>query len=213
LLAAAPSARAGTYDVWGCKLPDGRPTEVDGWRSWIQAEEITQNNCADGTGFSSILRQEAIGNWAETAWLFSAPDGTEIDNFTLTRAVNANGDREYHLYRLFSLGSQWPIPWTFSECRAWSSPCLPFESQPNQPDDPRNVVTGSGLTGTLGLAPHLKCRSRSGMNCVAEAGDVTPAYVQVWSSRIGLKDVLDPVFTKPPTGPCSPASPSPTSST
>ena len=137
--------------------------------------------------------------WAEAAWRFTAPNGTEVDNFSLVRAVSISGDRQYLLYRDFASGGSWPPARTWAEkCISWWDPCVALGSL-DTPGTSQNVVERSGLTGTVGLTIALDCQPSSGQVCPAATGYAN-GYVRMWSSRIGLKDTLDPEFIAPATG-------------
>ena len=59
----APTAQAGTYDVWGCALPDGSPAPTDGWAP-SEAEGNT-NSCGAAGGENE---DRACGwRWCEVA--------------------------------------------------------------------------------------------------------------------------------------------------
>ena len=51
-LLTGPSAMAGTYDVYSCRLPDGAPAPTDGWSSWLSHPDVpwmVQNDCPRAT--------------------------------------------------------------------------------------------------------------------------------------------------------------------
>src|SRR5262249_16756147 len=153
------------------------------------------NSCATG-GPMSLLMDDVrdIGYYVDDWWNFTAPPDTEIDNFTLQRAVSTSGDREFHLYRVFSLGSVWPIPQTDAEnCISWFGSCPRLGVLNPAPFDPRNTLSLSGLDGPLRLSATFDCQPRSGQICpVAPYPD--NGNLQIWSSRIGLKDTFAPTF-------------------
>ena len=57
------AVRAGTYDVWSCRLPDGRPAPIEGWRA---SADSTWQLCASGGPIETQLDTEAdAGYWVE----------------------------------------------------------------------------------------------------------------------------------------------------
>src|SRR5262249_51003756 len=100
-------ARAGTYDVWGCRLPDGRSAPINGWQATPFGS--FQSTCASGGLLETQLDYTAdVPYYAAEGWFFRAPVDTTIDNLTMRRAVAVSGYREYHLYREFTGGMTWP---------------------------------------------------------------------------------------------------------
>jgi hypothetical protein len=199
LSSAVSEAHAGTYDVWACRLPNGAPTEVDGWSRGADAAGSLMNTCNIGGALAVGLNWSDVEHWAEASWMFAAPSATEIDNFSLVRAVGVGGDRQYLLYRDFASAASWPPARTWAEtCISWWGPCTSLGLLA-VPWAPQNRVEYAGLTGTVGLTIALDCQPRSSQVCPVAMGEAN-GYVNVWSSRIGLKDTLDPELTAPPTG-------------
>ena len=64
-LVLTPEARAGTYDVWGCRLPNARPAETDGWRPYRNEPPFMTNQCENGRGlFAMFDDTRDIGRYA-----------------------------------------------------------------------------------------------------------------------------------------------------
>src|SRR3954454_13302309 len=81
LVVVAP-ARAGTYDVYSCRLPDGSPATTNGWaRFATPAPEVvltTSDGCAAGGGLMASLRSFApVGT--DAGWRFTPPPATTIE--------------------------------------------------------------------------------------------------------------------------------------
>src|SRR5690242_13892775 len=88
-------ARAGTYDVWGCRMPDGRAAPIAGWTT---IGDGNSQSCASGGPLETQFDNAGdVGYWAVSGWRFVAPADTTIDNLTVRRAVAISDRREYHL--------------------------------------------------------------------------------------------------------------------
>src|SRR3954470_17238583 len=92
LVCCAP-ARAGTYDVYSCRVPDGSPAPAAGWVPFATGAEPTglsataADMCAAGSGLVASLPSYApVG--MESRWAFTAPSGTSIEDFEIFRTVS-----------------------------------------------------------------------------------------------------------------------------
>jgi hypothetical protein len=81
-LVAAPPAEAGTYDVYSCRFPDGRPAPADGWTPF---GAIAHDTCSRGGGLTADLPAERTLWERVSGWRFSAPADTSIRGFTIYR--------------------------------------------------------------------------------------------------------------------------------
>src|SRR3954447_12348535 len=91
LVVVAP-ARAGTYDVYSCRLPDGSPAPAGGWAPVSSGptstglSASTSDSCGAGGGLTASLPPWApVG--MEAGWRFTPPPATSIDAFEVFRAV------------------------------------------------------------------------------------------------------------------------------
>jgi hypothetical protein len=188
-LYAAP-AHAGTYDVWGCRLPDGSPAPINGWAPIEPLAFTTTNSCASPRGGLKVAvdQNSGTGLAGATGWFFGAPDNVRIENFTLFRHVLMSGadPRTYEL----------------------------FYDTPDRRVEVCNLVPGCGALGTDASPFALLNRAEGqqlslarlgvSMTCHLTAGcsPSDPAsYAVVFSSRIGLSDVDRPTFLRGPIGP------------
>ena len=92
------TAHAGTYDVYSCTLPDGKPAPINGWHAELDSAPGigVSNSClarpsAAPTGAlrGDIARPSDRG--ASAAWIFTPPKYTTIGNFTLYRTMHTPG--------------------------------------------------------------------------------------------------------------------------
>src|SRR3954447_26497862 len=84
----AGTARAGTYDVYSCTLPSGKPAPTQGWHAELDNRPgiAVSNSCLSprtgvptGALRGDITRPGDVGDLA--AWIFTAPKYTTIANF------------------------------------------------------------------------------------------------------------------------------------
>jgi hypothetical protein len=191
---------AKTYDVHGCRLPNGTTIPTAGWEPSGVGQGSTIDTCGQGGALTAALAERETGDYEEVAWRFVAPADTLIDNFRLVRAVRVSGHRDYHLWQ-FTVGA-WPPARTDSEtCMAWFGSCSALGDLSN-PASPSNVKEAAAVPGTRVLDAWLRCSGHEGPNIYVCSAARYPdsGVVTIWSSRIGLADSLAPVFTNPPTG-------------
>lgn len=86
----ADSARAATYTVYGCSLPDGRPAPIDGWQveQYLVPMSTAENRCATGQGL--VLRFKNGEPHHQDDFIqvgFDAPADTAIAAYGLWRSV------------------------------------------------------------------------------------------------------------------------------
>src|SRR3954471_14219028 len=90
-LVACASARAGTYEVYSCRLPDGSPAPARGWVPFANASELgpvgtAANECGGGGGLIASLPPVALAGM-DAGWRFASPPGTTIEGFEIFRVV------------------------------------------------------------------------------------------------------------------------------
>ena len=91
LIVCAP-ARAGTYDVYSCRLPDGSPAPSSGWTSFGSASDPTglsstaYNGCGSGGGLTATM-PPYVPVGVDAGWTFTPPAATTIEGFEIFRAV------------------------------------------------------------------------------------------------------------------------------
>lgn len=113
-LLTGPSAMAGTYDVYSCRLPDGAPAPTDGWSSWLSHPEVpwmVQNDCPAGDGL--LLRFIGMDGRAiyDFGWGFDAPLHTLIDSIEIQRryvAPYTNSENFPQLSGYYATSGGWP---------------------------------------------------------------------------------------------------------
>ncbi len=91
LIVCAP-ARAGTYDVYSCRLPDGSPAPAAGWVPFASELSVglsatAADNCRAGGGLTASLPPVALVGM-EAGWRFTPPPGTTIEGFEVFREAH-----------------------------------------------------------------------------------------------------------------------------
>ena len=148
------SARAGTYDVYSCTLPNGKPAGTQGWHAELtgKAGFSISNSCLSRPSASptGALRGEILQASApaeDVAWIFTAPKYTTISNLTLYRTGHTAGATAPGLTTSGSATAcevRWTAITTPSSARAL--PGVPTRGVGRQrPFDPANQLSVSGL--------------------------------------------------------------------
>ena len=102
-VSAAP-ASAGTYDVWSCAGPTGKPLPANGWVPQSYGGTIA-STCGRELGrLSGALSPDQVSVGSFARWIFEAPPDTTIANVELQRTAGASGagfnwTRSYFLFR------------------------------------------------------------------------------------------------------------------
>jgi hypothetical protein len=189
LAVCAPPAHAGTYDVWGCRLPDGSPAPINGWApSLNNGNGETKNLCGTPSGgiTATVANIGASPGRDALSWTFTPPAGSTIDNFTLFRYVRIDVQDG----RGYSLGSDFGTP-AIERCDVDVN-CLWLGEETAQ-FAPSNRIETAHL-GARRLQISIVCNNSS--SCPASTG---PSVV-VYASRMGLTDDASPQFRTKPTG-------------
>src|ERR1700754_51611 len=77
-------ARAGTYDVYSCRLPDGSPAPARAWEpvttyAGVGAAAVTADDCAAGGAMTASLPfVDPARPGTGAGWRFSAPEATTV---------------------------------------------------------------------------------------------------------------------------------------
>jgi hypothetical protein len=194
---AAP-AGAGTYDVWSCRLPDGKAAPLDGWRFDGYGPGVNQ---CPYFGFTAGLPNSAVSAGATAGWWFEPPPSLLINGYELYRAARAGvgADGTHRAYALYH-----DVP-TFDPLVHLFEFCLPsagcYEQGAPFPSDvmgSANRVVRNGINARR-LILRMECRPVTGPP--RDCGPADPGGVfAVSRARITLNDALPPVLD-PPSGP------------
>ena len=206
-LSAIPAvASAGTYDVYSCTLPNGRPAPLEGWRSekTLEPRTLVSNTCAVPAPGSLVgaLGAELAGRTGGdgyAGWYFTAPRSTTISNFTLFRTVHMVTGAFWSTLSTISYGIRGSVdPQHFAEfCTPWAS-CWDRGSGSHDPFAVANRVSVSGLEVPQ-LTAELSCHLDDGAASCDPGSD--HGWFEIYSVRFGLSDPYEPEFVSPPVGP------------
>jgi hypothetical protein len=198
-LAAAP-AHAGTYDVWSCRLPDGKVAPLDGWR--YEGAGPRANQCPH-FGFSAGFSSTGVPAGATAGWWFEVPQHLSIASYELYRSARTGlgSDGTGRAYALFHDVPEFePLvhmfefcaPFAISHCRQQGVP------YPADPMSAANRVVRSGLHARR-LILRMECRSYDGAIRACGPADHGGA-LGIARARITLSESLPPELDAP-TGP------------
>jgi hypothetical protein len=200
LVAYAPPAHAGVYDVWGCALADGSPVPANGWTAGGSSSARFEDSCqVRGGGLVANLDNNSFvapdrnqPGLAMSSWTFSAPPALTIANYTLYRYARSSeagqSSRDFQLVHVRPGGALETV-----EACVYPAGCTEL-GDATVPFAPSNRFERDGLQLSQ-LRVSAICSSPSG--CPATA---PPSYLEVFSSRVGLSDDRAPAFRSAPTG-------------
>lgn len=195
------AARAGTYDVYSCRLPDGRPAPTFGW-SAVSLRAVTSDTCASGGSLRAALPSERSFKGDMAGWTLTAPADTRIVSFVAYRWSTASSDaaggsRDYFtvyddLNPLYLGGPSWR-----EYCMSHFGSCRGFGVPSAAPLDPVNRLERGSLTlSRLGFQvlcwewgnaypdpPPGECKPTS-----------NPGEVRVFQTRVTLEDQSAPAI-------------------
>ena len=197
------TARAGTYEVWSCAGPDGKPAPADGWRVEGGATNSSPvNNCASGGGLFAGLSggDDHPANDATLTWHYQVPASLKIASYRLWRAVRTgpnslNASSVYWMARQANqyIGAYVVGPENCPGCGGFGDLNSHYVAA--------NLVSETGLADVRDLFLNAGCGGNTGASCLASASD-DPYQVFFAMYRLAavLQDDTDPVFTSPPAG-------------
>jgi hypothetical protein len=192
-LAGPPAARAGTYDVYACRLPDGTLAAADGWSVYGGGFHMaTQNSCGQGAGEMYAAISGGVYANATNGFAFTAPPGTSIASFTLNRAVKpvVYGTETYlwHVTQGVDLAQS---PYLVEYCGGVTSPCNTGRGSFTDRANPANFVGTTGLQAQRIFA-YVFCAF---VDCAGTPPE-SPRFV-IHQARVGLRDEVAPVVSVP----------------
>jgi hypothetical protein len=204
-LLAPATARAGTYEVWSCAGPDGKPVAADGWRSEGYGYFSSPvNDCANGGGLYAGLNGsfDHAANTENLIWHFQVPDTVQISAYRLWRAaqVEANSGNATPVYWMARQAPIYTGAYVVGPENCPGNGC-PGMGNPAEHFAAANLVTESGLSGVRDLFLVAGCGGSSGVNCAAGTGTAPDAvYFRMFRAAVTLRDDSDPTFTSAPSG-------------
>jgi hypothetical protein len=190
---AADDARAASYDVWACRLPDGRAAPLDGWS--YDGLGSGANQCPD-FGFSASLPGSGAAASATAGWWFETPPGLTISGYELFRSARtgsgADGSqRVYGLYR--DVPDFDPLGHLLEYCTPTAGCYAVGHPYPADPMDPANRVVKTGLNSQR-IILRVECRGANGSHTACGPSSVGGS-VAVARARMSLVDAYPPTLT------------------
>jgi hypothetical protein len=194
----APAANAGTYDVYGCRMPDGSAAPVSGWTAQgANAHDM----CWAGQGLTAELPPQQIYTNVSSGWQFTSPANTVIDNFTI--------------YRYAESESVWPWGRDYASSYDDANPLGLTDRNPDYCLSHFAGCTGAGVAGSVFAADNRVVRGgvnahslkyqvlcwnygNGGITC--DPGTRTPGRLVIFAARVGLLDDFAPTFDEKPSG-------------
>jgi hypothetical protein len=190
-LAPAP-ARAGTYDVYSCRLPNGEPAGIDGW---VATGTNAYNDCGSGGGLAAQLPAGIVPPLTASGWRFAAPSDVRITGFTIYRAAEAAvgypSARDY----FSSYDDAPPLGQTSANpdyCMSNFSGCTGAGVMSN-PLAPQNKFERSGLA-IRSLTYQIMCWNFGAPGGASCPTSPTLGRLRIFSSRFSLIDESAPTF-------------------
>jgi hypothetical protein len=203
-LICATGARAGTYDVYGCRLPDGTRIATRGWTSLGWGGSAV-DQCRAGGSLSAYLDSTAtLDQGTRLGWEFDAPPDTDIAGYTLFRssAVVGGGyqNRVSFIYHDAPVYDGASMRYTQVLCMQYVMACAGWGDS-RYPMAPTNRYERAGLQiRRLILTSECYVTDRSVPQVCPPVAAPNQAYVSVHSSRVSVQDSTPPAFVSAPSG-------------
>jgi hypothetical protein len=195
----APAAHSGTYDVWGCRFADGSPAPEAGWEPFQPEFGRTWNVCSSlgGSLGAALNESAAVPPDAKIGWVFTAPAGLTIENYTVYRYARSSGDlqrsREYWLYNDAPVfDNQYRFPQ--ETCSIYVN--CPERGTPGDPQSPANRFEERDRA-LKQLYLITQCRAPDPAGCPPGSPG---SYFALYAARLGLSDISPPTFRSAPSG-------------
>ncbi len=197
LATAPPDARAGTYDVWSCRGPQGQPLDAGAWERRVfdpvsgTAQVVARgvefgDSCgsAGGSLAVALTRSELLSAPVAGALSFRAPPDTRIAGYELARFLDSG---QAPLLTTYSAGRDETAGGTTFDFDLCATPgCTvggPGEA------DPDTLIERLAAGGdTLALRVEATCP----LLCTSLLLSDVPARAVLYRSRVTLEDVLPP---------------------
>jgi len=163
-------AFAGSYHVYACALPNGRPAPTDGWSGSITGPFMNPvNGCAEGGSLAAVINGNPAQPVDATAsWTFSAPAFATIAAATLWRAASASdiAENAETVAWIAAPADAYDSANVFDQCRQDNCGSV---GNPSSRFDPANrvVVPAGNLTAASHLYVNAACGGAQGWSCPA----------------------------------------------
>jgi hypothetical protein len=197
------TAHAGTFEVWSCAGPDGKPAVAERWETWFTGTQFaTQfvNGCASGGGlYAGLDGKLAPQSGTRVEWSFSSPPDTTIASFRFWRVVTTTAVAGMAAIEFIGTEANGVATPTDVEtcdsragCTALGSPAAPF-------GDASAFSSGALPRGIDKIYMDVFCYQQGAEYCPATGGPAHIAF-RIHRAAIVLRDDSSPAFLSPPAG-------------
>jgi hypothetical protein len=187
-------ALAGTYHVYSCALPNGRPAPTDGWSGSINGPFMNPvNSCAEGGSLAAVINGSPAQPVDATAsWTFSAPPFASIAGATLWRTASASdiAENAETVAWMAAPADAYDSANVFDQCR--QDNCGAIGNAANRFDPTNRVFVPAGnLTAATHLYVNAACGGAQGWSCPATSAPYMVS-AQVFAADITLRSESAP---------------------
>ncbi len=195
-------AWAGSFHVYGCRMPNGEVAPTDGWSestSLSQTLDYTGNGCATSGGLVAALHSGHAhpANTDLATWSFNAPSGETLQAATLWRAGNTAGggnSNDSYLFWLSGVANSGENTVVFDSCDAFKGCHEEGNLQDPLATKNRIEVPSSALHSPY-LSLNASCGSLiSSSECSSSPGDTNgyAASVELFAADLTLTQETAP---------------------
>lgn len=208
LAAVASAAAAGTYEVWSCRGPNGKPVATDAWTlSKIDEAALTiEDTCASGGALRLAVSPKGRSSSSDlpaALATLNVPAGVRVRAYELRRSLRV-ATSLLNLGHAYMAGIREGVRGTFvnracpsvvaSEASLLGLPLLgsacAASGNPNEPNDASNVDARPNVD-LDGLQLFAQC-SRRACTGLSLLGGAAGAEVKLFGARITLQDAKAP---------------------
>jgi hypothetical protein len=187
-------ALAGSYHVYSCALPNGRPAPTDGWSGSITGPFMNPlNSCAEGGSLAAVINGSPAQPVNATAsWTFSAPPFASIAGATLWRTASASdiAENAETVAWIAAPADAYNSANVFDQCR--QDNCGAIGNAASRFDATNRVVVPAGnLTAATHIYVNAACGGAQGWSCPA-IGAPFMVLAQVLAADITLRSESAP---------------------
>jgi len=181
-------AVAGSYHVYSCALPNGRPAPTDGWSGSITGPFMNPvNTCAEGGALAALINGNPAQPVNATAtWAFTAPGFASIAGATLWRSASASdiAENAETVAWIAAPADAYDSADVFDQCR--QDNCGAIGNAANR-FDPTNkvIVPSSNLNAATHIYVNAACGGAQGWSCPATSAPYMVS-AQVFAADITL---------------------------
>jgi len=181
-------AVAGSYHVYSCALPNGRPAPTDGWSGSITGPFMNPvNTCAEGGALAALINGNPAQPVNATAtWAFTAPGFASIAAATLWRTATASdiAENAETVAWMAAPADAYDSANVFDQCR--QDDCGSVGNAANRLDPAnRVVVPAANLDGASHIYVNAACGGAQGWSCPATSAPYMVS-AQVFAADITL---------------------------